>query len=391
MATVQPTLLSPQDQPSASVAFQPQVPASFFLRPCGKLPSLGNVSPWLRLACFFVLGNFDEARPFWFTYMALFWGFLSVVGFVMFGPFLGDCGGGMAANFAIACLFLVALLCFFFLRAALFFTLDALRPLLEQFEPREGSVAYNTKKSFNADSAFFRNLVATLFTAFPLGVIGIWVFLFQSPGQLIATEACFRRVYIGVQVSFAVFFFTTFLLALQVTLLFAVCRLYIFRCKVLYAALVRNDQELLRRELSTDTPVSARILLAAPPKGPGPVPQGDGGYISHPPLEQTEAAQQDLDRFLLVYRSIAEEAKRHALLWSAPIITFLVGYSFVFFVTLLSIIKTIVAGTCECVSVCDQVCAPKNSKPFPHLKQSTTTRPSIWGYSTFLLRLRMWF
>jgi hypothetical protein len=330
--------------------FEYALPAkSIFLQPCGRLPSLASVTPWLQLVVLVVLGAFYEDYPFWCTPMAFFWTILFVLGFVFQGPYLGNCGGGTTMNLTIASLFLVAIPCYFSLRAALASMLSALRPLVENFKPRAGQEAYNTKKRYETDMCFLRRLIFALFTVFPSAVVFMWLRLGPLfPPDWNSPAGCTHRLHIGINVSFLMFFFTALLMAAQVTLLFTLCRLYIFRIKVLHIAMERNDQDLLKRELSMDTPAEDRILFAKPPAAHNPtlLLNDDLGYLGHSPqAPQANNPNENINNFLAVYRSIKQEAKDQSLLWSAPIALFLLAYGFVFFTTVLGIIKQMIAGT----------------------------------------------
>ena len=374
-AEVAPGPGAPEAAPAAAAETVPLAPVTRALAPSSPLrellyatyeepPSLLSVCPWLHKYTQFVLGPWGAAAPLgppslkkrvwrelWLTRHALFWSLLSLAGFITFCPLIGPCGGGWTANCLIGTMFAIPFVGFFILRFALYTTLHALHPIILHFEPRdELQSTINTKKRFLRDKNCLTRLTACLATLFPAVVVilAFYAYVIAGLNQLpwnTGNGPCDSRLDFGVFLTFFPFFGAVFIAALQVLLIALLSRLNVFRFKVLYAALVRNDQALLLRELSPNTLKSNRLLLASAPKllphaAPG------AGYVSASPTPR-DAVSEHLDNFLLVYRAIQEECERQAKLWSAPIVLFIAIYAFVFASTVWSLLQSVARGTAQ--------------------------------------------
>ena len=330
-------------------------------------PSLLSVCPWLHKYIQFVLGPWGAAPPplapkvvwreLWLSRHALFWTLLSLAGFILFCPVIGPCMDGWTVNCLFGTMFAIPFAGFFILRFALYTTLHALRPIILHFEPRDApQPAINTKRRFLRDVKTLTRLTVCLATCFPLVVCVLAFYLYGVPPTLQVpwnlspgNTLCDYRFAFGIFLLFFPFFGAVFIAAVQVLLIVLLSRLYVFRFKVLYAALVRNDQALLLRELSPSTLESDRLLFASAPKllphaAPG------AGYVSASPTPRSVASasgasSEHLDNFLLAYRAIQEECGRQAKLWSAPIVLFIITYAFVFATSVWALIQEVVRGT----------------------------------------------
>jgi hypothetical protein len=376
-------------------------------KPCEEPPSLLPVCPLLHKYTRLVMGPYRAGPPLvraLCSRMALFWAFLCVLGFLLLGPTLGSCGGGLTVNFSLALLYTIPFVNFFVLRFALYITLHGLQPCVAHFVPRDeaatgtGSHALptgwsrqqdgddewfvdpagaphwvapamppllrtmNTTRRYQRDKWFLTTVTGFFSCFFPFIVFlmalysytnlvgnGIAALPWNPPAPGDEWGGCGPRLGYGVFVNFFVIAAVSTILSEQLILLFLVGRLYAFRIKVLYTAMVYNDRALLARELSPDTPASDRVLLASAPELLPLAPQG-AGYVGGS-LAMLGAAtacstanDTALDNFILVYRAVREEASRHAFYWSLPIIVFIAGYSIVFSTMVWAVIQDMARG-----------------------------------------------
>ena len=193
------------------------------------------------------------------------------------------------------------------------------------------------------------NLTGCFVTIFPVTVFFLAFYIYvkgfhQLPWST-GNGPCDFRLNLGIFLVFFPFFGAVFIAAVQVLLIALLSRLYVFRFKVLYAALVRNDQALLLRELRPCTLKNDRLLLASAPKLLPPAAPG-ASYVSASPTPRN-AVNEHLDNFLLTYRSIQEECERHAKLWSAPIVLFIAIYTLVFASSVWALLQNVARGTAQ--------------------------------------------
>ena len=372
-------------------------------KPCEEPPSLLTVSPLLHKFIRLVMGPFHAgpslARALG-SRTALFWVLLCVLGFLLLAQ-LGNCGGGLTVNFSIASLYTIPFVNFFVLRFALYITLHGLQPCVAHFAPRDEAATgspslppgwrrqqdgedewfvdpagaphwvapatppllrtMNTKRRYQRDAAFLASATLSFSFFFPLVVFGMALYSYTNlvgngisalpwnPPAAGDEGDCGPRLGYGVFATFFVAAAVSTILSAQLILLFLVGRLYAFRIKVLYTAMAYNDQALLARELSPDTPASDRVLLASAPELLPLAPQGAGYVGGSPALLGAAAACSTasgtaLDNFILVYRAVREEASRHAFYWSLPIIVFIAGYSVVFSTMVWAVIQDMARG-----------------------------------------------
>ena len=260
-------------------------------------------------------------------------------------------------NMLQASLFLLAPAWFVLIRRSLVVLLRDLRPVLKSFT----DTTHNCAKKIERDRKRMARLVVGLCCAGPL--IGVSVILALAPldkEDNPESEWFDSRVYIGLQGAAIAFVFVSFLLIVQLALLFAVVQIYIFRFHYLFSALSQrtHDQDsVLIAELSLETPLKERRLLATAPSASAessPLLRDEKvSYILRPygpsGSEEAQNAQlidshPQLDTFLRVYRAIKEEAMLHAKSFSIPLVIFLVAYFFVFCVTVLTTIKSVIGN-----------------------------------------------
>jgi hypothetical protein len=305
------------------------------------VPSVVTLSPYLHRLLLLVLGTYDSPTlPFW-TRHTFFWLAICILGFGAFGPGIGPCGGGWGPNMGIACLYLVAFACFLLLRRNMRSVFSDLEPVVRLIVNLE----HNAAERIRRDRMRLRNRVLALCFSSTAIVVAIWsTFSPQNTENLyvrIFTEECSGRLFFGINISFVCFFFVIFIGATQIALLFSVSQLYVFRLRFLFAVLQQKDMAAIDAELSAETPVAARMLLAAPPRDKEP-PLSDGRtpYIYRSPLttgnadgggvNRVDSVMRDVDKVLRVYRAIKDEANRHASSWSVPLVVFTVAYFFLF-------------------------------------------------------------
>ena len=351
-----------------------QVSSQQLLPPASAVGPLHSMSPPLHYFVLLVLGPYHRASkdppplltPHFFAWSAIFF-----TSFGMMGPYLGPDGGGWLINMVCATLFLGALLWFVLLRRTLALVLYDLDPVIRCFSTEE----HNPMAKIVRDRVRMAAAVVSMGLGFPAIAVAAAVYWFGTVSFDFSKESE-NRIYVAVLVAFVGFFFACLILAVQLMLLFAVAQLYIFRLRYLFSALLLNDQEMFKRELNALTPRKERMLLAeAPttkpraaaavcsvlslafatpmtsvttpytlrPYDPGSALQAQGGgglNDSDTPSQLDETLQ--VDTFLRVYRSIKEEAVVHAQSWSVPILLFVLAYSFVFLVSVVSIIRGMV-------------------------------------------------
>ena len=323
-----------------------------------EVPSLKPFCPALHYFVLSVLGPYHHPKPPTITPHFGLWFLVCSFGFGMFGPYIGPYGGGWTTNMVIGCLFWVALLWVFLIRRSLAEVLLDLRPVLRcAVNP-----VHNSRAKIDRDRTHMSRLVVLFGGAGPLIIICLTVYFLSDFPPAFASDVGLTHLFYGILSGFLAFFIVSFLLTLQLALLFAVARLYIFRLHYLYSALLQhNDDEenVLAAELCCDTPSEARRLLEkAPPReevsplhdgvvpftqrhiAPSSSSSSGGGARSERLLDESQ-----LDTFLRVYRAIKEEAAKHALIWSKPLIVFLIAYFFVFAFTVVTIIRDMINGS----------------------------------------------
>ncbi len=241
-------------------------------------------------------------------------------------------------------LFLLALAWFFLIRRTLSEMITDLQPVLRSFV----DTTINSERRIVRDRGHLTMIVRVFTIGFPSGVIFLTIYFTQVLAIGWDTTSSLYR---GIMAAFGGFLVVSFMLAAQLSLLFAVARLYTFRMRFLFSAMLQDDQTTLLAELDECTPSSDRKLLAVAPafkqqaapsytEVPFTVPQAapDGAATS------TLINQKRLDTFLSVYRSIREEAAKHAKSWETPIILFLVAYFFVFVLTVVTLIREMIVS-----------------------------------------------
>ena len=343
---VAPAAPSPHSVLSSSRAPEPSGPPL-------AVPSLRSFCPALHYFVLVVLGPYQD--PAHRVLTPHFWGWLVIccIGITFQGPYLGSGAIGVGGNAAVCSLYLVTLLSFDLMRRSLATILKDMSPTVCNFsDPR-----HNDKKRIKRDLDRMTFLVALLGCSGPLIIASTIAYFAHLYPPTIGGD---NRTFTGVVVSLCCFFFVSFLLMIQLALLFALAKLYIFRLRYLFSALLQNHtdgEDVLTEELKQDALIAGRRLLARAPslEDPSPLHEGVVPYTLRPFAPSSDAvetydgaplndAESRLDTFLRVYRAIKEEAERHALGWSVPIIAFLIAYFFVFLLTVVSVIRDMVNG-----------------------------------------------
>jgi hypothetical protein len=167
------------------------------------------------------------------------------------------------------------------------------------------------------------------------------------------STACINRTPTMIAVSFISFFFCSFLITLQLLLLFVASRVYLFRAQLLFSAMLLNEGDggLVDTELTANTTPAKRALLAkAPHRTASPLATAAMPYIHRPftpssvNVESTHLRLNRVDKYLTVYRCIVDEAASHAKSWGVPIAIFLVVYVFVFFITCVALMRSMISN-----------------------------------------------
>jgi hypothetical protein len=346
--------------------------------PCEEPPSLLPVCSVLHKYILLVMGPYHAGLPLvraLGSWMACFWTVLCIIGFVLGGPTLGICGGGVTVNYSLSSILAVPFVNFFTLRFALYITLHELQPCVVHFVPLDEAAAewvapampplhraMNTKQRYERDRQYLAKATYILAPLLPFLIFSMACYSYTSlvgagipalpwnhPAPNDENE-CGTRLSYAFFFNFIVFAALSTILSVQLVILRLVGRLYAFRIKVLYTAMVHNDQALLLRELSPDTPATDRVLLKCSPKLLPLAPHG-AGYVGGSPARLgassvcSTVSGTALDNFILVYRAVREEASRHAFYWSLPIISFIAGYALVFSTMVWAVIQDTVRNT----------------------------------------------
>ena len=320
--------------------------------PLADLPSLLDFCPALHYLVLVVLGPYHHPHPPTFTPHFFVWLFICGFGFGFFGPIIGAEGGGWTINLVQASLFWGAFVWFVLIRRSLSVLLRDLRPVLRRFVDAE----HNSALKINRDRKRMTYLVGGLCCVGP--AIGICIIIFFYTLDQAWINDHNSRPYIGVQGAAVTFFFVSFILKVQLSLLFAVAKLYIFRFHYLFSALsqrTHDNDSVLLAELSLETPLMERRLLATAPSSSesSPLSEGKVAYTLRPygPSSSREAetaqlidSHPQLNTFLRVYRAIKEEAALHAKSFSIPLMLFLIVYFFVFLLSVVTIIRDMITS-----------------------------------------------
>ena len=328
----------------------------------GNVPSVAELSPLLHGLLLLVLGPYDGADPRFFTRHTVFWLLVCAVGFGAFGPGIGHCGGGWVTNLFIAGLFLIAFVWYALLRRNIRTVFADLAPAVRLItDPK-----HNAGARIERDRARMNYLVLALSVGFPATVLGVCIYFNRlhnftaNQRAFILSSSCDDRVLFGIEMSFLIFFIAVVIPAVQLALLYCVAQLYAFRLRLLFAIMLKQDKPVIDAELSADTPRENRKLLAAPPEEKSsPLSDGPTPYILGPlaAAGSTEncghcgQSAVEVDKFLRVYRSIKDEATKHAVSWSVPLALFICAYFFIFCLTVVSIIRDMVRGVGNHISI----------------------------------------
>ena len=323
------------------------------------VPSLQSFCPALHYFVWAVLGPYQDPVHRILTPHFGFWLVICCIGIAFQGPVLGSTALGAGGNAAVCSLYLVALLSFDLMRRSLATILKDLSPAVCNFS----NPHHNDRIMIMRDLGSMTRLVFLFGFSGPLiilSTIAYAIHLYRPSSE--GSEGDYRT-FTGVIGSLCCFFFASFLLMVQLALLFAVAKLYIFRLRYLFSALLQNysdGEDVLARELKQDTPPAERRLLAKAPsiKDPSPLHEGAVPYTLRPFAPSSDAVENfddaplndeehRLDAFLRVYRAMKEEAESHAVSWSVPIIAFLIAYFFVFLLSVVSVIRDMVSGGSE--------------------------------------------
>jgi hypothetical protein len=164
---------------------------------------------------------------------------------VGFGSFLsiGHCGGGWAVNGVIAAMFGVAFAWYVLIRRLASHVFSDLAPSLRAMvSESHNSAARIAREKLRANASSTALLLAgpiltgCLFAYWYVNLPSEWAFVGHSWSEM--SVSCEIRIGYGITVSFASLFFCSFLVMLQLQLLFVTSRAYAFRAQLLFAAML---------------------------------------------------------------------------------------------------------------------------------------------------------